>query len=125
MFTLEHEANETTSMATRSFKWSEISIRNTEFRANKVFLIKDADNHQSSLEVYAKLGVSERAGVKIVLYVHNVVINNTDQKLMIYYDKKTAAAGQISASDNSIIPLSNVSLIYSNYNLASKSNSLH
>lgn len=46
----------------------------------------------------------------MTFYVKNVLINNTDQRLLIYYGnfKQLPAAGQISQSDNSIIMLNEV-----------------
>jgi hypothetical protein len=36
---------------------------------------------------------SAKAGVQITFFVRNLIINNTDQKLFIYYDKKMPVAG--------------------------------
>jgi len=50
-----------------------------------------------------------------------VIINNTDQRLLIYYDKKIPVAGQTLSNDNSVILLSNVRIkrlvFYLNYNI--------
>jgi hypothetical protein len=36
---------------------------------------------------------SENAGARLSFYSKNIVINNTNQKLMLYYDKNTKVAG--------------------------------
>lgn len=56
-------------------------------------MIKDAESTGSNLEICVKMSSTKLAGVQITFFVRNVIINNTDQRLMIYYDKKTPAAG--------------------------------
>ncbi|CDW82625.1 ph domain containing protein [Stylonychia lemnae] len=111
MFNLDNEQGLTqqeNQAIQNQFSWLDVAIKNTEFRNEKTFIVKDANNKDSQLEVCAKMSSTRQAGVQITLYVKNVIINNTDQKLLIYYDKKTPAAGQQSASDNSVVLLSSV-----------------
>jgi hypothetical protein len=59
------------------------------------------------LDVYVKMKNAKNSGVQITFFVKNCIINNTNQVIQIYYDKKTPAAGQKS-NENSIILLSDV-----------------
>jgi hypothetical protein len=58
----------------------------------------------------------KEAGVMIIFYVKNVIVNNTDQRLLFYYatkkDRIIPAAGQFSILDNSIILLSDVIFLF-------------
>lgn len=52
---------------------------NKEFKEKKVFLLKDSDRPECPpLEVWAKLKKCKEAGVKIIFYVQNVLVNNTN-----------------------------------------------
>ena len=69
---------------------------NYEFKIEKKFLIKDSDNQECPpLEVYAKMKKCKEAGVHITFFVKNVIVNNTDKKLFVYYSgqKLLPAAG--------------------------------
>ena len=50
--------------------------------------MRDSSNPESPpLEVYVKLRKCKEAGVRITFYVKNVIVNNTDQRLVIFYSQ--------------------------------------
>ena len=61
----------------------------------------------------------KEAGVLITFYVKNVIINNTDQRLMIFYQKfmNLPIAGQISSVDNAVILLNDVNELNIKFNI--------
>lgn len=59
---------------------------NNEFKIEKMFLLKDSENREAPpLEVWASLKKCKEAGVKIIFFVKNVIVNNTNQNLKIFY----------------------------------------
>mmetsp|Transcript_43263 Transcript_43263/g.41637 ORF Transcript_43263/g.41637 Transcript_43263/m.41637 type:complete len:470 (+) Transcript_43263:964-2373(+) len=94
----------------QSFGWAEALIKNTEFKkTTKLFQIQDVATSQT-LDVYLKMRNAKDSGVLITFFVQNIIINNTDQQLRIYYDKKVAAAGQ-SSLENSVVLVSDKSKV--------------
>lgn len=64
------------------------------------------------LQVFASMRKCKEAGVLITFYVKNVIVNNTDQRLLIFYSnqQQLPAAGQICSPDNSMVMLNDVRL---------------
>jgi hypothetical protein len=59
---------------------------NQEFKIEKMFLLKDSENKEAPpLEVWARLKKCKEAGVKIIFFAKNVIVNNTNQNLKIFY----------------------------------------
>ncbi len=51
--------------------------------------MKDAQNNECPpLEVWARLKKSKEAGVTIIFFVKNVIVNNTNSNLQIFYPPK-------------------------------------
>jgi hypothetical protein len=64
-----------------------------------MFLLKDSEDADClPLEVWVRLKKSRDAGVKIIFFVKNVIVNNTNSNLQIFYppkrNKVIPAAGQ-------------------------------
>ena len=71
---------------------------NKEFKDEKMFLLKDSEDPEClPLEVWVRLKKAKDAGVTIIFYVKNVIVNNTNSNLQIFYpprkNKVIPAAG--------------------------------
>jgi len=63
-----------------------------------MFLLKDSEDPDClPLEVWVRMKKGKDAGVKIIFYVKNVIVNNTNSNLQIFYpprkNKVIPAAG--------------------------------
>ena len=70
----------------KSFQWGEFRAKNSEFRIEKSFMLYDYEKPECPpLQVFVSMRKSKEAGVHLTFYVKNVIVNNTDQRLLIYY----------------------------------------
>lgn len=59
---------------------------NKEFKEEKSFMIKDSGIKDCpALQVFVKMRRCKEAGVRLTFYVKNIIVNNTDQRMIFYY----------------------------------------